>query len=263
MSYQDETILNCTEFEEHLTDYLDGTLGRSVHKAVAAHALRCPLCHSLLNEVKDALEVCREIATPSISLTPLEAKILAVTTPETSLACEEFENHLTDYLDGFLPATVFHRWERHAVLCENCTDLPGEVVRSIAACYSYKMDELPLPEGLHAKILQSTIGTAKAKTVRAPFVAQVAEWMRSLSFPISLPQLAPVAMMMLLAVLVMSQTVAAGDSIGGVYQKSFELAEQTYKQGAGIVLGGKTVETVSPKTNQGEPVQGTMVNEEN
>lgn len=258
MSYQDEKILNCSEFEELLTDYLDATLERSVHKAVAAHALRCPLCHSLLNEVKGALEICHEISVPKPSLTRLEARILAVTTPETSLACEEFENHLTDYLDGFLPATVFHRWERHAVLCEKCTDLPGEVVRSIAACYSYKMDELPLPEGLHAKILHATIGTAKAKTVRAPLIAQVGEWMRSLSFPISLPQLAPVAMMLLFAVLVLSQTVTADGSISGVYQKSFELAEQTYKQGAGIVLGEKAVE---PKTNQ-EPVQGTFVNEE-
>jgi anti-sigma factor RsiW len=248
MSYQDEKILDCTAFEEHLTDYLDGTLERTMHKAVAAHALRCPLCHSLLNEVKEALEVCREISEPKTSLTPLEARILAATVPDVSLACTEFEDHLTDYLDGFLPATVFHRWERHAVLCEKCTDLPGEVVRSIAACYSYKMDELPLPEGLHGKILNATIGTAKAKTVKASLTGQITEWMRSLSFPISVPQLAPVAMMLLFALLVFSQTVTADGSISGVYQKSFELAEQTYKQGAGIMLGGEN--SAEPKTNQ-------------
>ena len=64
MSYQDEKILKCSEFEELLTDYLDGSLEKPTHKAVAAHALRCPLCHSLLNEVKDALELCREISPP-------------------------------------------------------------------------------------------------------------------------------------------------------------------------------------------------------
>jgi anti-sigma factor RsiW len=259
MSYQDEKNLNCSAFEEHLTDYLDGTLERATHTAVAAHALRCPLCHSLLNEVKEALQVCREISVPKASLTPLEARILAATVPDATLACNEFEDHLTDYLDGFLPATVFHRWERHAVLCEKCTDLPGEVVRSIAACYSYKMDELPLPEGLHAKILQSTIGTAKAMTVKAPLTSQIAEWMRSLRFPISLPQLAPVAMMMLFAVLVFSQTVTADGSISGVYQKSFELAEQTYKQGAGMVLGEKEAD---PKTSQKPAIEGVYVNEE-
>jgi anti-sigma factor RsiW len=253
----DEKLINCSEFEQHLTDYLDGALEKQAHKAVAAHALRCPLCHALLNEVKDALTVCREIAVPKTSITKLEARILSMTIPETAMACEEFENHLTDYMDGFLPATVFHRWERHAVLCERCTDLPGEVVRSIAACYTYKMDELPLPEGLHAKILQSTIGTEKAKTVKASFTSQVREWMRGLSFPISLPQFAPVAMMMIFAVLILSQTVSADGSISGMYQKSFELAEQTYKQGANM-FGN---EAVQPKSNQ-EPVQGTYVNQE-
>jgi hypothetical protein len=145
-------------------------------------------------------------------------------------------------------------------LCEKCTDLPGEVVRSIAACYSYKMDELPLPEGLHSKILHATIGTAKAKTVKASAASQFAEWMRSFSFPISVPQLAPVAMMLLFAFLVFGQTSTADGSISGMYQKSFELAEQTYKQGAGVMLGG-TGSVTEPKTNQ-EPISGTKyVNE--
>ena len=250
----DEKIINCSEFEAHLTDYLDGALERQTHKAVAAHALKCPLCHALLNEVKDALAVCHEISVPKTSITKLEARILSMTMPETAMACEEFENHLTDYMDGFLPATVFHRWERHAVLCEKCTDLPGEVVRSIAACYTYKMEELPLPEGLHAKILQSTIGTEKAKTVKASFVSQAREWMRGWSFPISIPQLAPVAMMLIFAVLMLTQTVSADGSIKGMYQKSFELAESTYKQGADI-FGN---EIPQPKSNQ-EPVQGTYI----
>ncbi len=259
MIYENEKIINCSEFEALLTDYLDGALKRTTHKAVATHALRCPLCHSLLNEVKDALEVCHEISVPKTSMTRLEARILSVTAPETAMPCREFENHLTDYLDGFLPAMVFHRWERHAVLCEKCTDLPGEVVRSIAACYSYKTDEFPLPAGLHEKILQLTIGTAKAENVKAPLAAQVREWMRALNFPISLPQLAPVAMMLLFPVLVLSQTASAdGSSIGGMYQKSFQLAAQTYNQGAEIVLGEKGN---VPQTSL-EPIQGTYVNEE-
>lgn len=254
----EEKIIDCSEFEEHLTDYLDGILDRQTHKAVAAHALKCPLCHALLNEVKDALEVCHEIAVPKVSMTRLEARILSMTVPETAMSCGDFENYLTDYLDGFLPATVFHRWERHAVLCEKCTDLPGEVVRSIAACYTYKTEELPVPEGLHAKILQATIGTENAKAVKASWLSQASEWVRGLSFPISIPQLAPVAMMLIFAVFMLTQTISADGSIKGMYQKSFELAEQTYKQGADIL--GK--ETAPTKSSQ-EPVQGTYVNEGN
>jgi len=258
MTYETEKLINCSEFEEFLTDYLDNNLDRQTHKQVAAHALLCPLCHALLNEVKDAVKICHEISAPKTSFVKLEARILSMTAPQTAMACADFEEHLTDYLDGFLPAPVFHRWERHAVLCEKCTDLPGEVVRSIAACYTYKMDELPIPAGLHAKILQATIGTEKAQNVRASWTLNWIEWIRGLSFPISIPQFAPVAMIMIFAVLIFSQTVSADGSISGMYQKSFELAGQTYKQGADVVLGG---ETIKQKLNQ-ESVNGTFVNDE-
>jgi Predicted integral membrane protein len=259
MSYQDEKNVDCSEFEDLLTEYLDGTLERETHKAVAAHALRCPLCHALLNDVKSALEVCHEIAVPKPSLTRLEAKILSMTMPETAMPCEEFERHLTDYLDGFLPAALFHRWERHAVLCDKCTDLPGMVVRSIAACYTYKTEELPVPAGLHDRILQATLGTAKAETVRASWISQVREWMRTFTAPISLPQLAPVAMMLIFAVFILTQTVSADGSLSGMYQKSFELAGQTYRQGASAVLGERKDNAPSPVSM--EPIQGEYVNQ--
>lgn len=259
MSYTEEKIINCSEFEEHLTDYLDKALDKSLQKAVAAHALRCPLCHALLNEVKDALEICHEISAPKTSMTHLEARILSMTMPETAMECEKFEDHLTDYLDGFLPAPVFHRWERHAALCEKCTDLPGEVVRTIATCYTYKMDELPIPAGLNAKILQATIGTTAPQKIKASWTSQVQEWMRGLRFPIATPQFAPVAMMLLLIAMVVSQTAMADGS--NVYRKSFELAGQTYREGAGIVLGGQPAKIQQQNPNQ-EPVQGTYVNNE-
>ncbi|HTK25367.1 MAG TPA: zf-HC2 domain-containing protein [Pyrinomonadaceae bacterium] len=257
MSYEQEKKINCPEFEDLLTDYLDRTLDGSTHKAVAAHAMQCPLCHSLLNQVKEAMNACREISAPSRSITRLEARILAMTMPETAMHCDEFESYLTDYMDGFLPATLFHRWERHAVLCNACTDLPGMVVRSIAACYTYKMEELPLPEGLHARILQSTIGTARAAEVKASRTAQIAEWLRGFRVPIAMPQLAPVAMILLFAVMFFTQSVSADGSLSNVYEKGVELAEQTYKQSADAWNGNPT------QTLRQEPVSGTnYVNED-
>ena len=254
MTYEKQNLINCTQFEESLTDYLDRTLDRATFKAVAEHAISCPLCHSLLNEVKGALNVCRELAEPRMPLTRLEAKILASTVPNSALHCEEFENYLTDYLDGFLPAQVFHRWERHAVLCEDCTDLPGAVVRSIAAIVAYKSDELPVPAGLHDRIMQQTIGTLKARSAKASMGDRFREWIRGFSFPISVPQLAPVGMMSMFAFLVFSQTVSADGSLSDVYAKSYQLAEQTYKQGADA-LNGK--EQLPEQDLNKEPVNGT------
>ncbi|PYT00269.1 MAG: hypothetical protein DMF63_06760 [Acidobacteria bacterium] len=253
MTYDKQKLINCTQFEESLTDYLDKTLDRATFKAAAEHAISCPLCHSLLNEVKGALAACRSLAEPKLPLTRLEAKILASTVPNASLHCEEFEDYLTDYLDGFLPAQVFHRWERHAVLCDDCSDLPGAVVRSLAAIVTYKADELPVPAGLHERIMQETVGTTRAKEARASMADQFKEWLRGFSFPISIPQLAPVAMMLMFAFLVFSQTVSADGSLTDVYAKSFLLAEQTYEQGAAAWNGKQPDASLQ---NQ-EPITGT------
>jgi hypothetical protein len=122
------------------------------------------------------------------------------------------------------------------------------------------MEELPVPAGLHARILQATLGTTKAKAVKASAISQAIEWMRGFRLPISIPQLAPVAMMLLVAVLVFGQTVSADGSFSGVYQKGFELAEQTYKQSADAVLGNEGTSR-QQKSNQ-EPVRGTFVDSE-
>jgi hypothetical protein len=158
------------------------------------------------------------------------------TMPESAMTCAEFEECLTDYLDGFLPAPLFHRWERHAALCESCTELPGQVVRSIGACYTYISEEMPVPFGLHEKILQATLGTTEAELRQAPFGSRLATWLRGLLDPLVSPQLATVATMLLLAVLVLTNTVSADGSINGMYQASVRLAEQTYSQGASRVV---------------------------
>jgi hypothetical protein len=259
MRHEQQNLINCTQFEESLTDYLDRTLDRATYKAVAEHAISCPLCHALLNDVKGALAACRDLAEPRLPVTRLEAKILASTIPNSALHCEEFEDYLTDYLDGFLPAQVFHRWDRHAVMCNDCSDLPGAVVRSLAAIVAYKSDELPLPAGLHERIMQQTLGTARAKSAKASFADRFREWARGFSFPISVPQLAPVAMMMMFAFLVFSQTVSADGSLSDVYAKSYQLAEQTYKQGADAFNGRQPAQDLNQ--NQ-EPVNGTTFVEE-
>ena len=88
----------CAEFEERLTEYLDGALTPDIGRAFAEHALRCPVCHELLNGVKSSIMACRTAEVPNPSA-ELEARILLKTAPETAMACEEFEQHLTDYLD--------------------------------------------------------------------------------------------------------------------------------------------------------------------
>lgn len=216
----------CSDFELHLSDYLDGSLEPETNRLVSEHALRCPVCHETLLAVRGAVDACRMAVVPPPSR-ELEARILQVTVPETAMTCADFEEFLTDYLDGFLPAPLYHRWERHAALCDRCTELPGEVVRSIGACYTYISEDLAVPEGLTERILQATLGTVTPHEVKAPWTSRLASSLRLLLDPIISPQLATVAMMLLVAVLVLTNTVSADGSIGGVYQAGLQLAGQT------------------------------------
>src|SRR5678816_3792542 len=216
----------CVDFESQLTDYLEGVIGPETNRLMAEHAMKCPVCHETLSAVKSTLDACRVATVPSPSK-DLEARILQRTVPETAMSCDEFEECLTDYLDGFLPANLYHRWERHAALCDRCTELPGEVVRSIGACYTYITEEMALPEGLNERILKATLGTDTANEMKAPWTARAASRLRLLLDPIVSPQLATVATMLLVAILVLTNTVSADGSISGIYNASLELAERT------------------------------------
>jgi len=216
----------CHEFEDQLTDYLDGALSAEGHRAFAEHAMRCPVCHELLGDVKTTLLACSSSEAPPAGV-DLDARILMKTAPESTITCSQFEEHLTDYLDGFLLAPLYHRWERHAALCTNCSELPGEVVRTIGACYTYLQDELPVPAGLEARILQETIGNVLPERVRAPLTSRLIEWLRGALDPIVSPQLATVATMLLVAVFVLTNTVSTDGSVRGLYGATLHLAERT------------------------------------
>jgi anti-sigma factor RsiW len=240
----------CSEFENRLSDYIEGTLEPEAHRLFAEHSLKCPICHETLGEVRSAMQACRVAVVPPRDL---EARILQSTVPETGMSCQDFEEFLTDYLDGFLPAPLYHRWERHAALCDRCTELPGEVVRSIGACYSYISEEKPVPAGLNERILQATLGTITPEEIRAPWTSRLASTLRLWLDPIVSPQLATVATMLLMAVLVLTSTVSADGSISGVVRAGERLAEQTggtSRSGLKELVGGPSAQAPEePKAN--------------
>jgi anti-sigma factor RsiW len=260
----------CNEFEERLTNYLDGELPVEEHRAFSEHALRCPLCHELLADVKQTIVACLSSEAPPAGV-GLEARILMTTAPQTAITCEEFEDYLTDYLDGVLMAPLYHRWERHAALCSACSELPGQVVRSIGAVYTYAQDELPVPAGLEARILQATIGNVLPRQVRAPFSSRMVEWLRGALDPLVSPQLASVATMLLVSVFVLTNTVSTDGSVRGLYRASLQLAERTadnatkgsekgVKQFAGSVnklVGGEENEKDNEKKNEANQNQNS------
>ena len=246
----------CVDFENLLTDYIEGVVGPETNRLMAEHSLKCPVCHETLAAVKSAVEACRMGTVPTPSR-ELEARILQRTMPDTAMQCDEFEECLTDYLDGFLPAHLYHRWERHAALCDQCTELPGEVVRAIGACYTYISEEKPLPAGLNERILQATLGTVTAQEIKAPWTSRAASRFRLWLDPIISPQLATVATMVLAATVVLTNTVSADGSISGVYAAGLQLAERTGAQTRSITDDQKQLQELKP---QAAPAQKPQKN---
>jgi anti-sigma factor RsiW len=239
----------CVDFETQLTDYIEGVVGPETNRLMGEHAMRCPICHETLSAVRSTMEACRTATVPPPSR-ELEARILQKIVPDTAMTCAEFEELLTEYLDGFLPAHMYHRWERHAALCDSCTELPGAVVRSIGACYTYISEEKPVPAGLNERILQATLGTVTPQEIKAPWRSRAASRFRLWLDPIISPQLATVATMLLAAVLVLSSTVSADGSISGVYDAGLQLAERTAGQTQKLSID---VKPAAPEQNSAAP----------
>ena len=91
-----------------------------------------------------------------------------------------------------------------------------------------------IPAGLNERILQRTIWADRRSTEpeRRSWASVFGEWVRGIRMPVPVPQLAPVALMLTFGFLFISQSVSADGSLTDVYNKSVQIAEQTYRQSA-------------------------------
>jgi hypothetical protein len=140
--------MDCRKFEDSITDYLDGSLQSPVAQLFLAHSLQCRACRSLLDEVKSTLHDCKqpqEVETPS----HLEVALCTIAGDDAGFGCRSFEEIITEFLDGFVPAATYHRFEEHADVCGRCSSLLTDVVYAVAACHSvHTYEEVELPETL-------------------------------------------------------------------------------------------------------------------
>lgn len=145
--------MNCNIFEEKLSDYFDGILAAKDASLFRAHALQCRACRALMDEVKGTIEICGEqerLNTPSM----LETALMAISREHAILDCDGFETVITEFLDGFVPAPTYHRFEEHAEGCANCSLLLTDVVYAVAACHSvHTFEEVEMPPSLVANLL--------------------------------------------------------------------------------------------------------------
>jgi hypothetical protein len=154
--------MNCDRFEELVTPHLDGELTGAELAAFREHQIGCADCRSLYDAVVAAMAACAEL--PQVE-PPLEllSRTLVIPALNPPLDCERFAELVTEFLDGFLEASVYHAFEDHAKACDGCSDILAGVALAVTACHSVHFsEEVEVPEGLVERILAETTGIARS-----------------------------------------------------------------------------------------------------
>jgi anti-sigma factor RsiW len=145
--------MDCNRFEDAISDFFDGSLVPSDAALFRAHALQCRACRSLMDDVKAAISACQhhdEFEPPQ----PLAATLASIPSDHGALTCGGFEELITEFLDGFVPAPTYHRFEEHSQKCDGCSTLLTGVVYAVAACHSvHTFEEVEVAEPLVARLI--------------------------------------------------------------------------------------------------------------
>jgi hypothetical protein len=143
-------VVNCNQFEAMLSDYLGHALEPRDSKRLAEHALQCRSCRALLDDVKARLADSLQAGEVQTSES-LEELLVKIPSEHGALSCSGFEEMITEFLDGFLPAPAYHRFATHSAQCNDCSNLLTDVVFAIAAAHSVHVyEEVEVPEALLA-----------------------------------------------------------------------------------------------------------------
>ena len=227
--------MNCSKFEESLSHYLDGMLSKSDARLFRAHSLKCRSCRTTLDDVKAVLVECK-LADETPLSGALEAALLNIPAEHRPLDCYGFEELITEFLDGFVPARTYNLFETHAASCEDCSGLLTEVVYAVAACHSvhtYEDYEAPaaLIEKLKAIMPEQRRNLWRSLSDRIialagcliPNATQGARW----SF-------ATASMLAFATFALLLFGFSDDRTVGGIYRQANVKAGELYSQGAGI-----------------------------
>ncbi len=154
--------MKCTEFEKHITEYVERTLDTVLSKSMREHIETCPECASLAAAHRAVFEFLNDTE-PIAAPAGLAARIMtAVDTeaPETAddiisaqnpVDCGVFGAHIAAYIDGALDSEMAGNMNRHKAACASCGNLANAhelVMESLTSAEPVKA-----PTGLAARII--------------------------------------------------------------------------------------------------------------
>ncbi len=147
--------MECTQFDELISDYLDCGLARPVRREFCEHLLACRPCHLLFNDVRDVIDACHELKESQMReiavFTEVEQRIINATTAGEMMSCRTLDALISDYFDGLIESTYETIFNEHFAVCDGCRRLVAGVRESLA-----EQETIEVPEELYGRIFAAT-----------------------------------------------------------------------------------------------------------
>lgn len=213
--------MNCQEFENLLSDYLEQALDPLLRRQATVHVMQCPPCRTLLEEVGRAILLCRQagFVEPVIDLPD---RILRATAAGQMMSCAIFDELILDYFEGFITASDFHIFEAHFASCPRCRRLMKGIQQARQLCQIARSVEMPA--GLPERILKACCGSQRLAREQGPKAAVqrlrrvLIGGLRVLARPLLTPELVTAVMLCLATLGLLLVEFSEDRSLSGVYR---------------------------------------------
>lgn len=151
--------MDCTKFQNSISDYLEGSIESRLRAECAAHRLVCRECRELYSDVRATVQTLNSAAVREIDGPQgLGDRIIARTTAGEMLSCGDFDKLIERYFDGVILAPTFQTFSGHFDKCAKCRRLMAGIEEAIEMCREIKDSEVEVPESLHDRIVAATVG---------------------------------------------------------------------------------------------------------
>ncbi|MGH9801005.1 MAG: hypothetical protein ACRD82_11625 [Blastocatellia bacterium] len=152
--------MECAQFEDFISDYLDCGLARPVRRTFCEHLLACRPCHQTFNDVREVLDACHVIRETSensvLAFVGVEQRIINATTVGEMLSCLTLDALISDYFEGNIESSYETIFSEHFAVCDACRRLVDGVRESLQ-----EPEAVEVPDQLYDRIFAATIGARR------------------------------------------------------------------------------------------------------
>lgn len=149
--------MECAQFEDFISDYLDCGLAKTVRRTFCEHLLACRPCHQTFNDVREVLDDCRSVRVSSensvMTFAGVQQRIISATTAGEMLSCRTLDALISDYFEGNIESSYETIFSEHFAVCDSCRRLVDGVRESLE-----EPETVEVPGQLYDRIFAATTG---------------------------------------------------------------------------------------------------------